>query len=378
MMRRSVFSPNAHIRGSLVIFPRFALEDWFARYKSSCHINMGSSDVEPIALADLRDAQQSHDAITLGYGGVLGSETLRASIASTHAGVDSEHVHSFTGATEAVFCLNAAMVGPGDDVVVVTPTYQLLVDLPRSFGASVTHVPLTHEVGGWSLSTDSVAAAMTPATRMVVVNSPNNPTGWVAEHTQLEELAALTSAVGAVLVGDEVYRGLGRRTSSVVDVDESAVSIGSVSKTLGVAGLRTGWIVARDSALRDRLRTARYWTTLSSSPVTDALALSALAAAPTLLGRARRIVEANNGLLESLADDRGDVRYSPPHGGTTGYLELLDNEAEVVARRLAVDHGVFTVPSTAMLAPGQHLRIALGRDGLADGLDALQETLDVT
>ena len=358
-----------------MIFPRFALEDWFARFKPGCHVNMGSSDIEPVAVSEILESPQTLGGITLGYGGALGSDALRQQVASTYENVEPQHVHAFTGATEAVFCLYAALLGQGDHAVVITPTYQLLVDLPIAVGASVTSVPLNRYAEGWSLSTAAVAAAINEKTRLVVVNSPNNPTGWVADDAQLAELAALAETRGAVLIADEVYRGLGTSTSSAVDLHRTAIAVGSVSKTFGVAGLRVGWIVARDPDVRDRLRTARYWTTLSSSPVTDAMAVQVLRASTTLLKRSEQIITANSGLLRSFVFDRSDIAYTASSAGTTGYVQLLGREAESVARRLAEVHGVFTVPSTALLAPGQYLRVALGRVGLAHGLAALRAVL---
>lgn len=359
-----------------MLLPRFTLEDWFARYKPGCAVNMGSSDVEPISVADLLEPGARLDDIALGYGGAIGSAALREQVAALHPGTDASDVQCTAGATEAVLAVYAALLQPGDHVVVVTPAYQLLVDLPAALGASVTAVALVRDGDRWALPTAAVADAVRDSTRAVVVNSPNNPTGWTATDTQLTELAALALDAGAVLVSDEVYRGIGPATRTAVQLHDGAVVVGSVSKTFGTAGLRVGWVVTRDEELRDRLRTVRYWTTLSSSPVTDALAVHTLRAAPRLQARATRIVGDNAALVRDVVAGRDDVDYAAPQGGTSAWVELLTHDAEEVARRLAVEHEVFTVPSTALRAPGQYLRIALGRNELERGLHALTRVLD--
>ena len=359
-----------------MFLPRFALEDWFAHYKPGCTVNMGSAAVEPISVADLLEPGARLDDIPLGYGGAIGSAALREQVAALHPGPDASDVQCTVGATEAVLALYAALLRPGDHVVVITPAYQLLVDLPATLGASVTAVALARDGDRWVLPSAAVADAIRDTTRAVVVNSPNNPTGWTATDAQLTELATLAHDAGAVLVSDEVYRGIGPATSTAVQLHGSAVVVGSVSKTYGTAGLRVGWVVARDEELRDRLRTVRYWTTLSSSPVTDALAVQTLRAAPRLQARATRIVVANAALVRDVVDGRDDVDHAPPQGGTTAWVELLTHDAEDVARRLAVEHRVFAVPSTALSTPGHHLRIALGRNDLERGLHALTRVLD--
>lgn len=361
-----------------MLLPRFALEDWFARYKPGCAVNTGSSDVEPISVADLLDLGARLDDISLGYGGPIGSAELREQVAALHPGTDAPDVQCTAGATEAVFALYAALLRPGDHVVVITPAYQLLVDLPATLGASVSAVALARDGDRWVLPSAAVAGAVRDTTRAVVVNSPNNPTGWTATDAQLTELANLAHDAGAVLVSDEVYRGIGPATSTAVQLHSSAVVVGSVSKTYGTAGLRVGWLIARDEELRDRLRTVRYWTTLSSSPVNDALAVQTLRAAPRLQARATGIVAGNAALVRDFIDGRDDIDHAPPQGGTTAWVELLTHDAEVVARRLAVEQQVFTVPSSALRTPGHHLRIALGRTELERGLHALNRVLDDT
>lgn len=356
--------------------PRFALEDWFARYKPECDVNIGSSDVEPVTVADLLEPDTRVGDVSLEYGGASGSLALREQVSELHPGTGASDVQCTTGATEAVLALYSAILRPGDHVVVVTPVYQLLVDLPTALGATVTEVPLVRDGERWVLPAIAVANAVRNTTRAIVVNSPNNPTGWTATDTQLAELAVLAHDIGAVLVSDEVYRGIGPVTSTAVQLHASAVVVGSVSKTYGTAGLRVGWVVTRDAELRDSLRTVRYWTTLSSSPLTDSMAVHTLRAASRLLDRANRIVDVNADLVRDFVAARDDVDHVAPQGGTTAWVELLAHDAEDVARRLAVEHRVFTVPSKALCTPGHHLRIGLGRVDLERGLSALTRILE--
>ena len=372
---------RAYRHHSSVRHERFTLEDWFARYKAACPLNITSSDVEPLTLRQVLDDMDGElagawSALSLGYGASRGSDLLRAEIASTHVDLEPDQVHCFTGATEAYAAVAAATLGAGDHAVVVTPAYQLLTEVPRALGARVTEVDLRPQEG-WRFDLDRVAAALNEATRLVVVNTPNNPTGSALSRAELGALVDLTARAGARLLLDEVYRGLEvEPVPAGADLADHVISLSSVSKVYAAAGLRVGWVAVRDADLLDRLRTGRYYTSLSGSVTSDLLAAAVLRAREQLLRRSRALVQAGATVLRDFAAQHPeDVDLVAPRGGTTAYPRLRRRSAEQVAVELAEQHGVFVAPSSVLLTPGEHLRVGLGRADLPAGLERLGDVL---
>lgn len=332
-------------------------------------------------LVDLMDpdTEAMWRTATLGYGQSRGNASLRAEIAATYTSVDPDGVHVFSGATEAVFAAMHVLLEPGDHAIVVTPIYQLLSGLSMSVGADVTQIALRYD-DDWELDLDAVRNALTPRTTLIVVNFPNNPTGYSPSVDTFSELSHLAGEAGARLLSDEVYRGVEApnqtRLPAGADLGEHVVSIGGVSKVYGLAGARVGWVASRDLQLLDRLRSFRYWTSLSNSVPSEILALGALRAGERLLERSQQIVAANTELLAGLVSQHPEeLSWVRPRGGTTAYPRLLTEGADALATRLAKKYSVFVAPSSVLLTGGEHLRIGLARLELEDGLRRLHSAL---
>ncbi|HTI33458.1 MAG TPA: aminotransferase class I/II-fold pyridoxal phosphate-dependent enzyme, partial [Miltoncostaea sp.] len=226
--------------------PDFALERWFARFEFDVRWNLCASDVEPVSLRELLaladdEGRALWDGLGLGYTESAGHPLLRAEIAGMYDGLEPDDVLVCAGAEEAVFVLAGVLAEPGARAVTVVPAYQSLHEVARSAGAEVATVQLDADPSGdWTLDLDRLADAARPGARMVVVNAPNNPTGWLPDQAELCEIVRIAEDAGAVLVGDEVYRLLeadpADRLPAAADLSERAVSIGVMSKAFGLAG----------------------------------------------------------------------------------------------------------------------------------------------
>ena len=221
----------------------------------------------------------------------------------------------FAGAEEAIFCLMNVMAGPGDHVVVTWPGYQSLFEVARAAGADVTLHEL-HETDGWALDVDRLLASLTPATRLVVVNAPHNPTGMLPTTGEWAALTGALEARGIHLLADEVYRWLefddADRLRAGAEAYERGISLGVMSKSFAMAGLRIGWLATRDRELLARCAAMKDYTTICSSAPSEILALIGLRARDRILARSRGIVETGPGpagrLLRGLG---GPVRMGP-------------------------------------------------------------------
>lgn len=365
--------------------PEFLLEDHFARYKAACRFNLTSSDVEGVAIHELVAGMDDEVArlwsgATLAYGPSGGHPLLRQEIAKQYRHAQAEDVMVFAGATEAIFAVLNVLLEPGDHAIVVGPIYQLLGGLPAAVGADVTRVDLRYQ-DGWTLDPSRVRAAVTPQTRVIVVNFPNNPTGALPAREVFAEVAEIADRAGAVLLSDELYRGLelsphALRLPAGSDLGPSVISVSAVSKVYGLAGARIGWVVCRNAAVNETLRTFKYWSSLSNSVPSELLALAALRRGTELLERARRLVAASLIQLEQLVTDHQDhLEWVPPRAGTTAYPRLRHGSAADLAQWLAQQHSIFVAPSSVIPTPGEHLRIGLGRSDIVDGLEQLDRAL---
>lgn len=360
----------------------FELERYFERHEHRAAHVLGASDAEPLSLTELLALGGDEDRerwarMSLGYPPVRGSAGLREAIASLYQRVDPDEVLVFAGAEEALFALFATAVGRDDHVVAVTPTYQSHYSLPRGLGAEVTELRLD-EGADWALDPARVRAALRPATRAIVLNAPNSPTGAIPTRAQLDEIVALAQERGILLVCDEAYRlsehDPAERLPHVADVSPAAASVGVMSKAFGLGGLRIGWIACRDAALRERIVAFKHYQSICPAAPSELLAEIALRAADRVLGRIAGIVAEGLPLVAGLVERHpGLLRWTPPRAANVGYVELLDERgAEWFALRALEETGVFVVPSDAFQDGSRHLRMGYARRGIREAVAAIE------
>lgn len=367
----------------------FALERYFARWEFAVDHVLGASDVEGWPMAELLaladdETQAMWDGLRLGYTESSGHPLLRREIATLYEGLGADDVLVFAGAEEAIFCLMATSLDAGDHVVVSWPGYQSLYEVARSAGAQVG-LHLLREEDGWALDVDRLIRSFHDETRMVVVNAPHNPTGMLPAPDEWRRLAEECSSRGIRLVADEVYRFLEHDGAPTLpagaDLDERAVSIGVMSKSFAMAGLRIGWLATRDRAVLDRCARMKDYTTICSSAPSEVLALIALRARHAVLERSRTIVSGNLTTLDAFFARRADAfTWVRPKGGSTGFPRLVPggpagSSADAFAARLVERTGVLLLPSSTFGFGDSHVRIGLGRTDLPEALAKLEAFL---
>jgi aspartate/methionine/tyrosine aminotransferase len=364
----------------------FALERYFARWEFAVRHLMCASDVEGWAMADVLaladpEARALWDDLRLGYGESTGHPLLRAEIASLYETIDPDDVLVFAGAQEAIFCLAHAAVGPGDHAIVTWPGYQSLWEVASSAGAEVTLHEL-HESDGWSLDVERIRAAIRPTTRLVVVNAPHNPTGMLPTHAEWRALTDLCADAGVHLLADEVYRYLEADPGDLLvagcDAYERGVSLGVMSKTFAMAGLRIGWLATRDRDLLARCAVLKDYTTICPPTPSEILALIGLRARETVVDRSRRIVAGNVERFDRfVASSDGAVTWVRPRGGSVGFPRLAGTRpVEEIVEDLVASEGVLLLPGSVFGHPGRHVRVGFGREDFAESLAGLARYLE--
>ena len=208
---------------------------------------------------------------------------------------------------------------------------------------------------------------MTPRTRLIVVNVPHNPTGYLPDEATYRAVAGIAADAGATLLSDEVYRFLeldpADRLPAGADVGPHGVSLGVMSKSFALAGLRIGWLATHDRRLLDATARFKDYTTICASAPSEVLALIALRARDRVLARSRSIVAANMALLDGFFERRSDrFDWVRPRGGSIAFPELLGpTPIDRFAQDLLEAEGVLLAPGSIFGHGGNHFRLGFGR-----------------
>ena len=362
----------------------FGVEQWMNAWETKCEFNLAETCVASLTLAELMQmAGQTQNmpadlaAMHMTYGEIRGSTRLRGLVAGLFAGQTADNVlitHGTIGANHMVY---QALVGSGDHVVAITPTYQQHTAIPRSLGAEVTEVAL-HENEDWLPDWGKVAAALRPNTKVIALTNPNNPTGALVERAGLKKVVELAKSVGAWVLCDEVYRGTEQAepAPSIVELYDKGISTGSTSKAFSLAGLRLGWIVGPHKFL-DACEVHRDYTTISVGLVDDYFAAMALDAKDVILERSRHITRNNIAVLKNWVAGEAKASFVAPKAGTTAFVKFdLPMTSYDLCVALLKDTGVMFTPGSALGVEG-YVRIgfACDADVLKNGLSRVSDWL---
>jgi aspartate/methionine/tyrosine aminotransferase len=358
----------------------FALERFFAKYEFATRYVLGASDVEGMYMSDVLaladdETRRMWDGLKLNYTESLGLPLLREEIAALYRGLSADDVLTFAGAEEAVFLTMHAALTRGDHVVTVWPAYQSLHEVGRSVGAEVTPIPL--DPRDWSLDVGKLVDAIRPNTRMVIINFPHNPTGAHISRQQLEDIVGACRERDLLLFSDEVYRLLEHEPSDLLptaaSLYENAVSLGVMSKSFALAGLRIGWIATRNHELLTRVVKLKDYTTICSSAPSEVLALIGLRAKDRVLERSRRIVMRNLPIFRDfMSRHREHLSWAPPRAGSVCFPRFsTDIDAERAAEMLIERAGVTILPGARFQYDRPYFRVGLGREDMREALEAI-------
>jgi aspartate/methionine/tyrosine aminotransferase len=360
--------------------PPFALERFFARHEFKAKFLLCASDCESMSIAELLGmepgASEAFGKLGLGYTESPGSPSLRAAISRLYTSIGPENVLVTSGAEEAIFLFMHAALAPGDHLVVHQPCYQSLAEVARTAGCEVTAWQAREE-SAWALDPDELPRLVRPSTRAIVLNVPHNPTGFLMSRESFLRTVAFAEARGLVLFSDEVYRGLEHapagRLPPACDAGPSAISLGVMSKTYGLPGLRIGWVATRNEDLRARMAELKDYTTICASAPSEFLAEVALRHAESLAERNRGIIADNIRLLDDFFVRHQDIfSWHRPIAGPIGFPRFLPGEAGGFCRDLVEARGVLLAPGVLFGGPEGCFRIGFGRRSMPEALAHLE------
>jgi len=345
----------------------------WAKTRPSPRFDLAISNVLPCSIDELEGAR---DAIALSGRNDTGYAPLMEAIAARY-GVSPDRVTTAQGTSGANFLTCAALLEPGDDVLVERPGYDPLLGAPRLLGANTVRFDRTFE-DGFALDPDRVRRAMTPRTRLIILTSPHNPTGVIAERQALEAIGRLAESQAAYVLVDEVYLDTSdAELPPAVTLGDIFLSTSSLTKSYGLAGLRCGWILS-SAVTAERLRRARDVVDGTGPIVTERLAALAFHQLERLIARSKRLLHANGALLREFLRGRPELAWIDPRGGTVVFPRLREAaDTTTFADRLLRERDTAIVPGRFFDAPS-HFRIGFGgtTEALRGGLAALGAALD--
>ena len=363
----------------------FAVEEWMNAWEVGAKYNIAETCVDSISMNELFELTGEDKteflnrlcARRLSYGDIEGLPEFRKGVCGLYKTLNIENIvptHGASGANHHVFY---SLISPGDRVVSIMPTYQQLYSIPESYGADVQILHLSKE-NNYLPDLEKLRRLVTPKTKMICINNPNNPTGALMSEQMLREIVEIARSADAWILCDEVYRYLSQEDGwcpSIVDQYEKGISVSSMSKVFSLAGLRLGWIATHDMSVVKSCLSHRDYNLVSCGVFDEMLAAAALKHRDKLLERSRKIVRENLQILDDWVSSEPHVSYVKPQAGTTALVYYdLDISSYEFCEEMYKKTGAFVTPGDCFEVPhSMRIGYAYGKQDLIDGLKAISE-----
>lgn len=345
----------------------------WAKTRSQARFNLAASGLMNYPLAELPARLED---LELSGQSLYGYEPLQRAL-SEKCGVPAECVVAATGTSMANHLAMAALLEPGDEVLIEHPTYELLLSLARYLGAEVKRFERTFE-NGFRLDPAEVERRVTARTRLVVLTNLHNPSSALTGDGALAEVGEIARRVGARVLVDEVYldAAFGRAGGTAFGLGGHFVTTSSLTKVYGLSGLRCGWALA-EPALAERLWRLNDLFGVIPAHAAERLSVVALDNLERIAARARRLLETNREVFNSFLRSRDDLEAAEHEFGTVSFPRVRGGGVEELCALLREKYETSVVPGKFFELP-QHVRVGIGGDtaALSEGLDRLGRALD--
>lgn len=364
----------------------FKLERFFAAYEFTTKYLLCASDCESLTMAETLEMadpqmQAAWSSLKLAYTDSVGYLPLREAAAAMYPGLSPDQV-LVVAPEEGIYIAMRTLLKPGDHVISTFPGYQSLYELGRGIGCEVTPWHARETETGWTFDLNELQEMLQPRTRMLIVNFPHNPTGFLPDHAFFQEMLGLVARNGAYLFCDEMYRQLENnpadRLPSACTQYPFAITLSGMSKAFAQPGLRIGWLATQD---REAFRAFTYYkdyTTICASAPSEILATIGLRNGEVIAARNRAIIKANQDLARDLFSRFPQVfKWLEPQGSSVAFPRLLLSESvEAFSKDLVQQKEVLLAPGRMFEVPSNHFRIGFGRRNFGQGLELLEEFLN--
>ncbi|MFA7115943.1 MAG: aminotransferase class I/II-fold pyridoxal phosphate-dependent enzyme [Bacteroidales bacterium] len=362
----------------------FALERFFSKYEFSTKYLMSSSDCDGYSMSYVLDKADTHEMrlwnnLHLGYTESAGNPMLKEAIAKYYHGVTMNNVVVGTPG-ELSFIIMNLLLEKDDHAIVVAPAYQSLYEVINSVGADVSFWK-PHLKDNWVFDVDEFISLIKDNTRLIVLNFPHNPTGAYLKEEELQQIVKLARDRGIWIYSDEMYRKLILDSSvkelpAISDIYEKGISLWGTSKTFGLAGVRTGWVVSQNKDILTKIVSYKDYLSICSSAPSEVLSIIALNHIDAFLKPNITKIKSNIELFDKFLKERENIdsakmsqwrnafgKFVKPKVGSVSFIPLnikgtsLDFSVQLIKKL-----GIMTVPAEMFEYPGKYLRIGFGRE----------------
>ena len=362
----------------------FALERYFAKHEFSAPHLLSCSDAEPLTLSEMlqmADSETLHlwEKLALGYTESRGHPQLIQAITNLYTGISHNNVLEVVP-EEGVFIAMHALLETGDHVIVTHPGYQSLYQIALSIGCEVSWWE-PHMESDMAFHLQDIVDLITPRTKLIVINFPHNPTGALISKGDQLKLVQFAREKGIPIFSDEMYRyaelNPNERLPAMAKIYEKGISLGGMSKSFSLPGLRVGWLASQDPSFMQSVMALKDYTTICAAAPSEILALAGLRSMHTILDRNAAIYSKNLSVLKEFFHRRDTLfRWIPPRAGTVTFPAYLGKpSADHLCKNLLNAAGVMLLPASILGYQGNHVRIGFGRKDMPDVLERLDHFL---
>ncbi len=358
------------------IFPS-PLEVWFRQYEEGSNHHLGSTMVSPFSLEELEEkfSISIPAATPLGYLPVHGKTSLRERIMDLfpQKKVSFQQVLVTQGAIEANFHALYSLIEPDCEVILQWPLYPQLHELPKMLGARVKKWEMTFD-GGWKANLDHLEELISSDTRLLILNSPNNPTGYSFSREELDRIVSMADSAGAYILSDEVYQGIfpDNPPEPLAFRYPRAISTGSLSKAFSLPGLRLGWMITQDAGIIRKGLEIKEHLTICNAAISQSLAEAVLEKKEALLKENQQISTRNFRYFEGWKKEHKEfIEDRTLSRAVSAFPKLTGGQqSETLALRLLREKKTFLVPGT-LWGYKDHFRVGFGHRQLKELEEAL-------
>jgi len=362
----------------------FETEKYFEKYEFTSPYMLSASDCETVRIADLIEmGGGSADELLnlrLGYTPLGGSVPLRQQISGLYESVAPDQIIVLGTPVEGIFLTCQVLLGKNDHVIALTPAYDSLMHSAQFACDNFSNWNLKLKNNKWSLDIEELEKLIQPNTRLLMLNFPHNPTGYLPTHVEFREIFEIASKRDIWVFSDEMYRGLEYSAAdtlpSAADLYEKAITLCGVSKSLGLPGLRFGWLTIKNKILREKLSNWKNYTSMCSPQTTEYLGAMAIRSRDQLIEKNVGIIKNNLNTAKSFfADFTENFNWIPPMAGSVSVVELKKEPAEQYCHRVAGGCGAVLLPSRYMGAEDRFFRMGFGRKNFQKNIGEFKKYL---
>lgn len=361
----------------------FKLERYFAKHEFTAKYLLSSSDCDGYELKYLlecasKDELDLWERLTLGYTESEGNSLLRKAILQYYKIKTIENV-VVASPGELNFISMNVLLCANDHVVTVSPCYQSLSEVVKSIGCELSL--WKPNPSNWEFNTDELAKSIKSNTKLIILNFPHNPTGNYLTKRQLDEIVTIAKKHNLYIFSDEMYHKLivddMEELPPISDIYEKGISLWGTSKSFGLAGLRTGWLVSQDTDFLKKVVAFKDYLSICNSAPGEILSIIALNHMDKFIHQNLKKIKGNILLFNNFVKRQPIVSsYTPPKAGSTAFIKLdIQNSALEFSNRLVEKTGIMTVPAEMFEYDGQYIRIGFGRKSFPEILELFDNYL---